>query len=227
MHDDSAKDFFSTTDHPTPCLEFVECYSVAEVLDLLDVGFDRLKYIQKSVFVFRLGDTPFFEWVVVPKVDHFIWRPELIGNEPPNERLLFAIKSLTEASGAVPKLCQVSRVFRLVADSFSDVPTIWLFHVAHGIRYKNNATLCSFLGSLRAIGGRTFAAGRSGLFVHPPGDDTDSTTSEQSQQVSPEVQDEQDYLQRVFASQQDGLRGTLAGEEDGEEEESRNPMKRE
>jgi hypothetical protein len=226
VHEDRAVDFFSTTDDSTDLLELVDAYSVAEVLDLLNVGLERLKSIQKSVFVFRLGDSPFFEWVIVPKVDHFISRPELIGSEPPNERLLFAVKSLVEAGGSLPLLVRVSRVFRLVADSFSDVPTVWLFHVAQGIRYKNNATLCGFLGTLRAIGGRTFPAGRSGLFVRQLADDAESTASEMSRQLSSELQDEQDYLQHALAESRKGApegdeeeSGAGNEEEDEEEEE--------
>lgn len=170
VYDKDVLDFMSLTNKKTPCFELVDVDDLNSAIDLIDFSFEKFKRFKESVYVLHIGSDPFFEWIVVPRVDSFDQRPSLTGL-PPNEKLIFILKqfpTLSEQgiSTSLNRFRNISNIFRLVLDTFLDVKTLWVCHIAKDVKLKSNAALFRIAGYISEINTdfRDVQIDRSGLF---------------------------------------------------------------
>ncbi|OHT06652.1 hypothetical protein TRFO_25267 [Tritrichomonas foetus] len=176
----------------------VEAFDVAEMLDLLECGLEKLRRIKDSVFVFRIGsENNFFEWVIIPKTDSYIPSPSLAGL-PPNEKFFFILNQLpTLTNQLVERFRRISSIFRLVCDSFADVPTWHVFHVADNVTMKSNATLCKVAAMLINAKNCRFNRYDSEFFARQADDDisiSSGASDDYLEGLTAEEREEVEYL---------------------------------
>lgn len=152
VYDSSVRDFLSIEDTNSQLFEMIETFDSSEMIDLLECGLEKLRRIKDSVFVLRIGTNDnFFEWVIIPKTDSYVPSPSMAGL-PPNEKLFYILNLLgTVNEQAVQRFQRSSSIFRLISDSFTDVPTFWVFHIAEDSTLKSNATLCKVASMLSKV----------------------------------------------------------------------------
>lgn len=178
VYDDEVIDLLSTTNEPQDAFDMIEAFEYVEAADLLECGLDKLRRIRDSVFVLRIGLNPFFEWVIVPKVDLFVQSPSMNGL-PPNEKLIFILRQMPNVPDTlVQRFRNLSGVFRLIEDSFADIPTSWICHIATNVTLKSNASLLKVAQSITSGYTHKFNAYRSDLFYVRQDDEIESDDSE-------------------------------------------------
>lgn len=152
VYDSSVRDFLSLEDTDSQMFEMIETFDSAEMIDLLQCGLEKLRRIKDSVFVMRIGsDDNFFEWVIVPRTDSYVPSPSMAGL-PANEKLFYILNLLSSSNEqSIERFTRASSIFKLVSDSFCDVPTFWVFHLAEESTLKSNAALCRVASMLLKV----------------------------------------------------------------------------
>ena len=141
LDDCSVEVFHSLTEEETG--ELVDTYDVAELIDVIECGLQKLGKMKEAVLVLHIGATDFFEWVLVPKADTYCTVPSPFGLIS-SHRLIFALRSPAHVT---PETSQ-SAVFKLVSDSFTGVPTIWAMCIGTDVAFQSNAAMLNTAGPL-------------------------------------------------------------------------------
>ena len=142
VYDANVFDFVNIEGGRTEDLELLEAENIYEALDLIEFSFERFKRFRECMFVLHVGyDDAFFEWVIVPSADSFVPTPSMAGLAP-NEKFIFILKSFpTLNAKSFERYANLTNVFRLVCDTFLDIPTLWIIHFAKQVTFKSNASL--------------------------------------------------------------------------------------
>jgi hypothetical protein len=198
LHDDYADDFLALDTEPTETLEFVDTYELAELLDLLECAFEKLKRIRESVLVLRIGAVPFFEWIIVPRVDTFTQTPS-ISNLSAAHLLVFILKKIPDLTDQQAEYyAGFSRIFRLISDSFLDIPTVWVCHIAENVTFRSNAAILSTAACIRVP--KTLHARRSDIIRRHIEDDafSESALSDTSAKLGSDDLRDSAYLKEMI-----------------------------
>lgn len=198
VYDSSVRDFLSLEDVDTRNFEMIETFDSAEMIDLLQCGLEKLRRIKDSVFVMRMGtDDSFLEWVIVPRTDSYVPSPSMAGL-PANEKLFYILNLLSSANEqSIERFTRASSIFKLISDSFCDVPTFFVFHLAEDSTLKSNATLCKVASMIQKVKNLQINYIPVDLFSVKNEDDNgeSSVTSEEYiNSLSKEELEELDYL---------------------------------
>lgn len=180
VYDNDVLDLLSLRSEKSEKFELVDSDDIYSAIDLIGVSFEKFKRFKESVFVLHIGIEPFFEWVVVPRADHFVPTPSLTGL-PPNEKLIFILKqfpTITESgiTTGFDRFRRMSNIFKLVLDTFCDIQTLWVFHFATDVTFKSNNALFKIAGYVKNIQTDSghFQISRSNLFdVHQEEEEVD------------------------------------------------------
>lgn len=198
VYDSSVRDFLSLDDTDSEMFEMIETFDSSEMIDLLQCGLEKLRRIKDSVFVIRIGtEDSFLEWVIIPKADSYVPSPSMAGL-PPNEKLFYILNLLNTADEqSIDRFMRASSIFKLVADSFSDVQTFWVFHIAENSTLKSNATLCRIASMLLRIKNLQINSYPTNLFyIRNENDEVASSAASEEyiNSLSKEELEELDYL---------------------------------
>ena len=171
VYDKDLLDFLALKSGRSENFEFVETTTVYDAEDLIDFSFERFRRFKESVFVLHVGNEPFFEWIVVPRVDAFVPTPSIAGL-PPNEKLIFILKQFPSIPDAgIERFRKMSNAFKIISDSFADVQTYWICHLAKDVTLKSNAALFRIVNYISdALKNGKHSIPRSQLFVNRPPD---------------------------------------------------------
>jgi hypothetical protein len=186
LFDGYVLDYLAVIGDKSDNFDLVDSLTIEDAFDLIDFGSPKSRRFNQSVYVLHVGDNPFFEWVVVPKIDLFM-QPSSLTVLPPNEKLLFILKQFPLSASNMQRFRRLSTVFDTIADTFADIPTTWIFHFATGTPLKSSASLFHASASVRqAIESSYPLAGRSQLFQKKPDRSDDQSSNTPSQIGSPD-----------------------------------------
>lgn len=206
VYESGVRDFLSVDEKQNPNFELIETFDTAELTDLLNCGLEKLRRIKDSVFVLHISnDNNLFEWVVIPKTDSYIPSPSIAGL-PTNEKFFYILNLLNTLNDqSFERFRKLSSIFRLVCDSFSDVQTLWVFHIARDTTFKSNATLCKVSSMLLESNNKKFVCPRCELFQIPKEDDLSASgVNDYLNSLLPGEREELEYLNDNVSSARGG-----------------------
>ena len=127
-----------------PINSFNECY------DLIEIGFSNINFNLDDIFIFKIGKSPSFEYVILPSVEQSINFSTNVSFSA-SKNILYFIKHLINYPKKINEFINQNLSFSFLSNSFKDLSTIFLGHISQEVKLLSNVSILNFYKNIKKL----------------------------------------------------------------------------